>query len=251
MRSAIVVLPGQRVTCALTYDEPMSASVNTLTVPRRADQFITVGIRGNELVPIDQCPTPAGAGPDCFFATFSAPAIMPTEATLRVRRYGAAGATALGRLSLGGAVQYAQLDETFDALGATQRASGGRFTWTAGSQFELSPRVRLGASYQSGARYDVDRVVAMPAGPERFETSQRTPSSYAAGISGWWHDPAHRARATGVSGLAESLNEILLRDADENHVTAGIGVGDRVRLDAAFDRSENTTRASVALSSTF
>lgn len=317
VRSAIVVLPGQQATWALTYDEPLSASVNTLNIPR-ADHLITVGIRGDEIVPIDQCAPPTGIGSDCWFATFSAPAIMPSQATLRVRRYGAAGATALGRLSVGAAVQYAQLDETFDALIASQRASGGRFTWNAGSQFQLSPRVRLGASYQSGARYDVDRILTTPTGSQRLAMSQRTPSSFAGGLSaeltsrltfaadavrvrysemaqrpdivigteapvvgyifyeapdvtelhggleyrlptrlpvalraGWWHDPAHRARATGASGISESINAIMLRDADENHVTAGIGVGDRVRLDAAFDRSENTTRASIALSSTF
>ncbi len=316
VRSAMVVLPGHLATWALTYDEPINTSMNTLPLGR-GNEIITIGVRGNELVRVDDCPPPTGIGSDCWFALFSAPAIMPAQARLRIRRYGAAGATAVGRLSFGGAVQYAQIEEAFDAVATAQRANRGEFTWSAGSQFELSPRVRLGAAYRSGAAYDAERRFQTPFGELFVDSSLRTPSSYAAGIAadltpsltfaadavrvrysemtegamasytttpvvgaifyhapdvtelhagleyrlptrlpvalraGWWHDPAHRIHATGASPFAELVNQIMLRDTDENHMTAGIGVGDRVRFDAAFDRSENTTRASLALSSTF
>jgi hypothetical protein len=70
--------------------------------------------------------------------------------------------------------------------------------------------------------------------------------------AGWWRDPAHRIRAEGDVQVAAALNLGLL-DADEDHVTAGIGFGlsDRVRLDAAIDRGDRSTRASVAVATTF
>jgi hypothetical protein len=91
-------------------------------------------------------------------------------------------------------------------------------------------------------------VTELRAGAEyRFRT--RIPVALRAG---WWHEPAHRLRAgDDTFGSGKTLNAIMLLDQDETHVTAGIGVGDRVRLDAAYDRSENTSRASLALAATF
>ena len=309
--SAIVVLPGARTTWAFHYDEPVNMSADTTGIPR-TNNVLTVGIRGNELVPVEECTPPRS---DCVLASFSVPILLPATANLRVRRYGASAGTALGRLSLGGTIHYAQLDEHFDNLGASQEASGGRWTWNAGAQYELSPRVRLGASYRSGASYDATRRVSQPNGFEVVDAEFRTPSSYAGGFAadltsnltfaadavrvhyseanaarfqtdtpemqiyydfpdvtelhagleyrlntrvpvalraGWWSDPAHRAQARGgYSGIAPSINALMLPDSGENHVTAGIGFGSRVRFDAALDRSEHTTRASVSVASRF
>lgn len=310
VRGAVVVLPAARATWALYYDEPMQISTDTWSIPFRGE-LVHVGVLDGKLIPALDCRPIDG----CVNVGFSAPVISPARAELRVRRYGAAGGTAIGRLAIGGSLQYAHVEEDLVTLGAEQQAGGGRVTYTAGAQFDLTPHLRFGASYRSGSQHDGERHEVGRHGWQFVDAQFRTPSSYAAGLAaeltpnvtfaadavrvrysetiepaiygdgplgsihyefpdvtelhagleyrlrtripialraGWWSDPRHRVQATAdLPGLAESLNHVMLRDAGENHVTAGIGVGDRVRLDAAFDRSENTTRASVALSSTF
>lgn len=64
---------------------------------------------------------------------------------------------------------------------------------------------------------------------------------------GWWLDPAHRIDTGGAvppSGLTEI---ILVPDEDENHFTLGIGVGRRVRFDAAIDRGSRGTAALIGI----
>lgn len=95
--------------------------------------------------------------------------------------------------------------------------------------------------------YGFPDVTELHAGAE-YRLSTRIPVALRAG---WWREPAHRMQALGNESLAKALNAVMLLDEDENHVTAGIGIGDRVRLDAAFDRSENTSRASLTLATAF
>lgn len=314
--AAAIVLPGRLANWAFYYDEPIDAAHDTRKLRRSIDDFATIsaGVRGEELVPTEECIDPSGPSPCSLIAYFSAPAIFPVSANLRLRRYGAAAGRAFGRLSLGAGVQYAQLDQTLEDF---QQTHDRRFTFNAGAQLDVTSRLRAGASYRSGAEFDGERIVIGPGGAVPQQSTFVTPSSYAAGLAyelapnvtlaadavrvrysemtprmalnftgtpvapivyaipdvtelragaewrlgtrvpvalrgGWWREPAHRVRAAGgPAGSAALLNEILLVDADENHVTAGFGIGDRVRLDAAVDRSERTTRASVGVAATF
>lgn len=315
VRSAIVVLPAASATWAVYYDEPLNIVADATRVPLSTGHII-IGLRGNELVPDSECQPGPNAPADCAIGFFNTPAIYPIRSEVRLRRYGAAGAWSRGRFAFGGGVQYAQLhQESGPNTILGQRTSGGRFTFNAGTQIDVTSRLHLGGSYRSGAEYDTDRWIAPGNSGINAET-YRTPSSYAAGLAfdvtprltvtadavrvnysdmtreisaefqsapmgwtshsmpdvtelragaeyrlatrvpvalraGWWSDPAHRLRATGHGVHYAALSNLLLLDADENHVTAGIGVGDRVRVDAAIDRSERTTRASVALATTF
>ena len=91
-------------------------------------------------------------------------------------------------------------------------------------------------------RYEIPDVTELHAGAEL-----RIPSRVPVAIrAGWWRDPAHRLRATALENFA-------LLDEDENHLTAGIGIGlgESLRLDAAIGRSEHTTRASVGVGAKF
>jgi len=317
---AILVLPGGRATWAVYYDEPLRLSADTTRI-QPSPELIVVGMRGDEILPTSECEVPENTPPTCYFAAFSTPAVMRGITDLRLRRLGAAVATELGRLSLGGGVQYAHLEESYSGFAPMQWADQGRVTWNAGAQLALTSRIRLGASYQAGARYDtMRRFFVVGPNNEAIETvlASRvgTPSSYGAGVAaevtpnltfavdarrvnysemlqpnagnildsptqgflyetpdvtelragaeyrlatrvpvalraGWWHEPAHRARLAGDHVVTKALNEILALDSDERHITAGVGVGDRVRVDAAVDRSERTTRASVAVGTTF
>lgn len=69
---------------------------------------------------------------------------------------------------------------------------------------------------------------------------------------GWWHDPAHALTTkNGIlppppfTQIAGIVNEA------ENHVTAGLGIGTRNRLDASIDRGSRSTRVSLGVTTTF
>lgn len=320
LRGAVLVLPHRAANFAVYYDEPLSLSADTTALSQPSVPSFGVGVRKEQLVPLDTCITDPPSPTDCdFTAYFSAPAILPVRTDLRFRRVGAAAARSFGRVALGASVQYATLNQNADGIGGSgQEVDDARVTWNAGTQIDLTKNVRFGASYRSGAEYRSDRVLlAAPGETESRPGTFGTPASFAAGLAagitpnltvavdavhvrysdmtrpnlleqqlsdevltfrmrdvtelragaeyrlgtripvalraGWWHEPAHRIRATGdaLPGYALVLNEVLLRDQDENHVTAGVGIGERVRFDAAIDRSENTTRASVGVATTF
>ena len=320
LSSAVLAVPGRSFNWALYFDEPLNVSWDTRSIAPMSNIAIGVGLRGNELVPIETCFNPTGPS-DCeVMAHYSAPVVQPMKADVRLRRYGAALARSWGRVALGGSAQYAQLDEDTTAFGGIgQHASGGQFTWNAGTQIDLTSALRFGASYRGGADFDAERRELSPGGVISLDSNVAIPSSWAAGLAaeitpnltiavdavrvnyseitdanflnrldlpegalrfdmpdvtelragaeyrlqtrvpvalraGWWREPAHRVQAREGSmfpGVATVHNEILLHDQDENHVTAGIGIGGRVRFDAAFDRSENTRRASVGVATTF
>ena len=70
--------------------------------------------------------------------------------------------------------------------------------------------------------------------------------------AGWWRDPSHRMRTTAANVFESALLDLALIDEDENHITAGIGIGnERLRVDAGFDRGGRSTRASLSLATTF
>ena len=70
--------------------------------------------------------------------------------------------------------------------------------------------------------------------------------------AGWWRDPAHAlAILNGVEPPPPFDYVQAIVDSDEDHVTAGIGYGERVRFDAAVDRGARSTRVALGVSTTF
>jgi hypothetical protein len=317
IQSATVVIPTRAATLALFVDEPMNSSFSTNALPRGERAGVVIGIRDNQLVPSTDCPLFGEAAPSedhCNFAFFDTPVALRADTRVSLRRMGGVVAFGRGPVSFGASVQYAHLEERASADGVENRANGSRVTWSAGGQWQISPTVRAGASYRSGAKFAATRTFSDPqiVYPVR---SFNTPSSYGAGLAfdvapnvtiaidavrvrynkmlagvnpftttaddlflyvmpdvtelhaggevriptripvslraGWWRDPAHRIRIQADAPAWLLSYNTLLRDEDEDHVTAGIGVGDRIRLDAAIDKSEHTTRGSLTIASTF
>lgn len=321
IQAATVLLPTRAATFALFVDEPLHTMSPTAGL-RSRDQRIEVGLVGEKLVPISECRQVVN---DCNAIGFlDTPVAFRAASRVTLRRIGTAVGFNIGTLSLGGAVHYAELDQKSDAYGDSVRGNDRRVTWSGGAQWQISPVIRAGASYRSGATFDSTHLRTFP-DSDRSETKAatfRTPTSYGAGIAfdlapnltvavdaqrvrysemiephlalgtsfgiiplvmpdvtelhagaeyrigtripvavraGWWRDPSHRLRAidttyTGSPGdffFPAAFINLGLLDEDEDHVTAGIGVGDRLRLDAAIDKSEHTTRGSLTLATTF
>lgn len=160
----------------------------------------------------------------------------------------------------------AQYDSTqySSVNGAWQRSFNTPASYGAGLAIDLAPNLtvafdaqRVNYSDMWGSRAEGDletprqsvrlaipNVTELRAGAE-YRIATRVPVAVRAG---WWRDPAHRVRAVATIPSAEQGFDALpleyfnlsLLDEDENHLTAGIGVGDRIRVDAAIDRSEHT-----------
>ncbi|MBV9494717.1 MAG: hypothetical protein JOZ54_10760 [Acidobacteria bacterium] len=70
--------------------------------------------------------------------------------------------------------------------------------------------------------------------------------------AGWWRDPAHGPAPYSLWVLLPEIRASLQPDVDQDHVTAGVGIGtERLRFDAAYDHSERTRRASFGIATTF
>ena len=70
--------------------------------------------------------------------------------------------------------------------------------------------------------------------------------------AGWWRDPAHALRSlTGFAPRPPFSYAPAIVDADEDHVTAGIGYGTKTRFDASIDRGSRSTRVAFGMTSTF
>lgn len=70
--------------------------------------------------------------------------------------------------------------------------------------------------------------------------------------AGWWRDPAHALSIRNGIEPPTPLHYIAaIDDADEDHLTAGIGYGEKTRLEAAVDRSDRSTRVLFGVSTTF
>ena len=78
--------------------------------------------------------------------------------------------------------------------------------------------------------------------------------------AGWWRDPSHRLRVLDGDAVVPQPYDVIipaayfnlmLLDEDEDHVTAGIGFGRTIRVDAAVDRSQHTTRGSLTVATKF
>lgn len=315
--AASVIVPTRAATFAFFIDEPMRSSLSTTGIPRGETGAIRVGVRNGQLVPWTDCPELDGTRPQpepCMFGFYDTPALMRADARVALRRIGGTMAFARGPISFGASAQYAHLDEHIRAFGVTSRADDSALTWSAGAQWQISPVIRAGASYHSGAKFNAERTFDEPLAVSTVR-SFNTPSSYGAGLAfdvapnvtfavdakrvrysemlegvkpftespdavwpftmadvtelhagaelrlptrmpvavraGWWRDPAHRLRVPGYTEPWAHLINLTLLDEDQNHLTAGIGVGDRIRVDAAIDRSEHTTRGSLTLATTF
>jgi hypothetical protein len=316
IQAATVVIPTRAATFAFFVDEPMNASMSTHGLPRGERASIVIGIRNNVLVPVSDCPDPSTVayGEACALAFYDSPIAVQGDTRVSLRRAGGTVAFGRGPLSFGASAQLTRLDEEARFYDVESRAEGSRVTWSAGAQWQVSPVVRAGASYQSGAKYPATRT--FPEGQIPYPVrSFNTPSSYGAGLAfglapnvtvaldarrirysemlagvnpftgtpeevflyvmpdvtelhagaevrlptrvpvavraGWWRDPAHRIRVKSDLPHWITIFNLLFVDEDEDHLTAGIGVGDRLRLDAAIDKSEHTTRGSLTLATTF
>jgi hypothetical protein len=70
--------------------------------------------------------------------------------------------------------------------------------------------------------------------------------------AGWWRDPAHAlAIRNGVVPPIPFDYVAAIVDSDEDHVTAGVGFGDKTKLNAAIDRGSHSTQLSLGVSTTF
>jgi long-chain fatty acid transport protein len=70
--------------------------------------------------------------------------------------------------------------------------------------------------------------------------------------AGWWRDPAHAlAIQNGVVPPIPFDYAAAIVDSDEDHITAGIGFGDKTKLNAAIDRGSRSTLLSLGVSTTF
>jgi hypothetical protein len=71
--------------------------------------------------------------------------------------------------------------------------------------------------------------------------------------AGWWRDPAHSfAVLNGITPPGALAAVAAIVDEDEDHVTAGLGIGrGAVRLDASVDRGSRSTRAAVGVTTRF
>ena len=70
--------------------------------------------------------------------------------------------------------------------------------------------------------------------------------------AGWWRDPAHGlAIRNGVTPPPPFDYAPAILDSDQDHLTAGIGYGEKTRLDASIDRSARSTQVAVGIATTF
>jgi hypothetical protein len=109
----------------------------------------------------------------------------------------------------------------------------------------VTPIMETPATPRTGG-FAIPNVTELRAGAE-YRISDRV-----AVRAGWWRDPSHRMRTASANVLDSALLDLALIDGDEDHITAGIGVGsERLRMDAGFDRGDRSTRASISLATTF
>jgi hypothetical protein len=70
--------------------------------------------------------------------------------------------------------------------------------------------------------------------------------------AGWWRDPAHALSIlNGVSGPPPFQYIAAIVDSDEDHLTAGIGVGVKTRFDASVDRGSRGMQLALGVSTKF
>jgi hypothetical protein len=283
LSSAIVVLPAARTTWAVYYDEPLSASMAPSALPRGTPLSVGIDPVGR-IVPASEC---TGT---CTVTHFVGPIASRIDTALTVRRLGVAGAHRIGQVSLGASIRHEQLNESaFSTLRAEKLTWSAGAQWQLTPALRAAGSYRSGAGFPAGDgyffrtpssfaaglaadvrpnitlamdavrvryhemeagmvddSYDLPDVTELHAGAE-WRLATRVPVALRAG---WWRDPAHRMQSN-LGPINGDLRNLALLDADENHITAGVGIGTRVRLDAAYDRSENTSRASLTLATAF
>jgi hypothetical protein len=139
-------------------------------------------------------------------------------------------------------------------------------SYGAGLTAELTPHLTVAADavrvlYSdtlSGPTSNGPILLVMPDviefhGGAEYRLSTRIPVALRAG---WWRDPSHRARFIEVDSeftpfYPAAAYNLALLDEDEDHLTAGIGFGRTIRVDAAVDRSKHTTRGSLTVATKF
>ena len=314
-RGVVLILPTRHATWALFADKPLDTLSPTAQLGLGERNAVRLGIRDGQLIPIDQCNFADG----CTMASFDGPIALRANGQVQLERIGTALAVNLGRVSIGGAAVWNELQQQTGSPFASNYAKGHEITWNGGVQWQIAPAVRAGASYRSGGQFE---SLQYQYEQSTWQRSFHTPASYGAGLAidvrpnltvafdaqrvnysdlwgsqrqgylempnqsvvlampnvtelragaeyriatrlpialraGWWRDPSHRVRAvatysgSGPTVVPLEYFNLGLLDEDENHLTAGIGVGSRIRLDAAIDRSEHTTRGSLTIASTF
>lgn len=69
--------------------------------------------------------------------------------------------------------------------------------------------------------------------------------------AGWWRDPDHALSVSSGPLLPPLQYVAAIVHSDEDHLTAGLGIGGKTRLDASVDRSARSTRLALGVSTKF
>jgi hypothetical protein len=184
--SAILILPTRSATWAIFVDEPLRAATGTPLPRPEGFGDIVMGVANGFLISPDECNRLNGVIPESctMIGLWSPAAFQFNSVRVSLRRIGTAVAVQRGALSLGASAHYAELDETVQTLPFTITTDRDRqVTWNAGLQWQVRPRLRVGASYESGAHFKGTEVVRDAFGPHDQPTRFNTPTSYGAGLA--------------------------------------------------------------------
>jgi hypothetical protein len=288
--SAVLVLPQETFTWAAFYDEPINASARNISlpsgtafVPARSDvRLRRYGVaaawkRGKlsagGALRYDSLRLLSG-----WYTMQPVPGVATPAQYQRVRsgeftynagvQWQAAPALKVGAVYARGA-HYEALRQVDGGPGfvppfiyftqfRTPSSLGAGASWSASRNVTLAAdavRVHY-AEMTPGATFVIVAVGGVPPVVMHDATELHAGAEYrvtplVALRAGWWRDPAHGPVALG--GPYDQITQAALQpDADENHVTAGVGIGsERLRFDAAYDHGERTRRASVGVATTF
>ncbi len=273
LSSASIVIPARLVTWAIRYDSPLDATASSLSLNPFTQASVSLHLQRYGVS------AASAYGPLAFGATFrfeqlhefSHATFDPGRGVLDVtsaRSYGAdAGVLwkVSDRIRAGAAYSSsahfdglrlvpAPISETlleiFEPVQFRTASS-----WRAGVAVDATPDFTISADaarVQYAGMMHEQRSVSLAVTYPNV-TELRAGAEYRIGAvalrGGWWHDPSHNLVWQGEppSGFSRQLPPA----EDRNHVTAGIGVGRRVRVEAAIDRAPHSSRASLGLSSSF
>jgi hypothetical protein len=180
--SATATLPMMGATWSFFYDEPLDVQHSTASAfanPSTTAFFLC----GGQLT-VTPCNGPA-------LAT-NLPVTYPIDASLRLRRYGAAAAWQSGPLAVGASVRRERLQQRAEFVdvplfptlyaGTADVIDDNDTTWSAGATWSFGSFARVGATYASGGSFAGQRTFPQPNGPLP-SIEFRTPPTMGAGIS--------------------------------------------------------------------
>ena len=181
VRSASLILPFAGLTWALAYDSPLDISHSTVSLfdDARIESFF---VCGGKLSPTS-CDSP--------MVVFNAPVTLPIEAELELRRYGVTAAWSNGPFAAGATIRQERLRQRTvftgpispsheSYAGPAETTDDADIAWGAGATWDVTPKVRVGATYSSGGAFAGSRTFA---DGSLQETEFRTPPSAGIGVS--------------------------------------------------------------------